>query len=91
MKKAEGSLDQATREKQDLSHALAAEKRRALGKGGDARLGNLAQRVQILVRTCHMCMYVPPYKDYVWALASTTQWRFSCFQEDEWFNLMGLV
>lgn len=47
--KTEGALEQALREKQDLRHALATEKRRASGKSSQARLINLARRVQILV------------------------------------------
>lgn len=54
VKKTEAALEQVTREKQELSQALASEKRRALGKGGQARLGNLALRVQILVSTVHL-------------------------------------
>lgn len=48
-RKAAQVLEQVNREKQELCQSLAAEKRRAFGSSGQARLISLARRVQILV------------------------------------------
>ncbi|CAL8470915.1 g10457 [Coccomyxa elongata] len=76
--KTEGALEQALREKQDLRHALATEKRRASGKSSQARLINLARRVQILAEQVRQKDGALSEKA---AYVAKLEWRLLCQQK----------
>ncbi|BDA45491.1 hypothetical protein COCOBI_07-2780 [Coccomyxa sp. Obi] len=78
VKKTEGALEQAWREKQDLSHAFAIEKSRASGKSSQARLINLARRVHILAEQVRQKDAALSEKT---AYVAKLEWRLLCQQK----------